>query len=262
MVCINNQAQRDPVQSMSGNKTIPSTGITVFCDLDGPLIDVSRRYYKTYKLAIAETQYHYQTLGQTLQLDPISEGRFWRMKRERIPDIDIAARTGFQDEQIEFFLNTVKGLVNQPLLLQEDQLQDWAIESLESLKAAGASLSLVTLRAHDQAIQILKRFGIYHHFDYVRGARDELAAYENYADYKTSILVNLLNTMNLETRDAVWMIGDTEADVKSAQATGIGQIALSCGMRSIEYLQRLEPTCVFDDLSQATQYLMETYQVA
>ncbi len=29
--------------------------MTVFCDLDGPLIDVSARYYKTYRLAIAQT---------------------------------------------------------------------------------------------------------------------------------------------------------------------------------------------------------------
>jgi hypothetical protein len=43
-------------------------GITIFCDLDGPLVDVSKRYYKTYQLAIAETQAYLQRRGKRFNL--------------------------------------------------------------------------------------------------------------------------------------------------------------------------------------------------
>ena len=231
--------------------------MTVFCDLDGPLIDVSQRYYRTYRLAIAETSYHYQMLGISLTIDPMSEARFWHMKRERIPDPDIAVRTGFVDEQIDFFLNTVKMLVNQPMLLQADRLQHCARAALESFKAEGINLALVTLRDHDQAIQVLKRFGLYHYFSHIRGTQDKFAAYENYTDYKAAMLSNLMDTMALTPRHPVCMIGDTEADVLSAKAVGIDAIALSCGMRSSDYLKRLEPSCIAEDLSDATRYILQ-----
>ncbi len=262
MVFVNYQTDSDCIHLVSPLCHQRSERMIVFCDLDGPLIDVSQRYYQTYRLAIAQTLSHYQALGMTPMLSPMSHKRFWHMKRERIPDSDIAARTGFVDEQIEFFLGQVKGLVNQALLLQADRLQDWAIAALESLENAGVELALVTLRDHHQAIQVLKRFGIYNYFSQIRGAQDELAAYENYAKYKTEILSNLMETMGLTDRDSMCMIGDTEADILSAKSLGIDAIALSCGMRSAEYLRRLEPDCVLDNLSDATRYVLRDRQVA
>ena len=45
-----------------------SLNLTVFCDFDGPLVDVSDRYYETYKQAIAHTQRTYLNQGQSLPL--------------------------------------------------------------------------------------------------------------------------------------------------------------------------------------------------
>jgi phosphoglycolate phosphatase-like HAD superfamily hydrolase len=53
-----------------------------------------------------------------------------------------------------------------------------------------------------------------------------------------------------------WMVGDTEADVLAGQQLGIPTIALTCGIRSRSYLQRLEPTRIHADLLSATRYLM------
>ncbi|MCM1984383.1 HAD family hydrolase [Lyngbya confervoides] len=233
-----------------------NSDLTIFCDLDGPLIDVSRRYYKTYRLAIVETVYYYQAQGITLQLLPVEQDRFWHMKLERIPDRDIAARTGFRGAQIDVFLDTVRRLVNQPIMLQEDRLQTWAVEALESLTQAGASLYLVTLRERQQAMQSLKRFGIYHYFTEVYGTDDEFSAYDNYVECKAVMLSRLMESLRLSSGDEVWMIGDTEADILSAKSLGIPAIALSCGMRSSEYLRRLEPAHVFRDLSQAAHQVI------
>ena len=234
---------------------------TVFCDLDGPLIDVSGRYYKTYRLAIEATVEHYQRQGKSLQVSPMRQERFWHLKLERIPDVDIAQMTGFTSEQIDFFLTTVRQLVNQSHLLEYDRLQPWAVDALKQLRQVGVRLALVTLRSHDQAIQMLKRFGIYHYFSSLQGSTDEFAAYDNYVNSKAAMLQKSMNSMRFDRSESLWMIGDTEADVLSAKTLGIDAIAVSCGMRSRAYLERLEPYVVLDHLGTAAELVVNRLEI-
>jgi phosphoglycolate phosphatase len=232
--------------------------ITVFCDLDGPLIDVSRRYYKTYQLAIAETQAYFQSQERSLLLTPLSASQFWQMKQERIPDADIAFCSGLRHEQIELFMSNVLDIVNQPILLHEDRLQPGVIQSLEQLKRRGARLFVVTLRCQAQAVQLLQQFNLDHYFDKICGAQDRFAAYQNYTEGKQALLQNLVYDVDPITQSQCWIIGDTEADVLAGQALGLSTVAVTCGMRSHSYLKRLAPTTVQPDLQTATQYLLTT----
>jgi phosphoglycolate phosphatase len=230
--------------------------IQVFCDLDGPLIDVSRRYCKTYQLAIAEVQAQAQAQGRSLSLTPLSASQFWQMKQERMPDADIAFCSGLRHEQIDLFLAKVVDIVNQPILLQEDCVQPGALQSLQLLKRLGASLSVVTLRCQSQAVQLLQQFQLDSFFDQVCGAEDRFSAYRNYTEGKQAILQGLMARLAPSDHDQSWIIGDTEADVQAGQALGLSTLALTCGMRSHSYLQRLQPTTVQADLRSATDYLM------
>jgi phosphoglycolate phosphatase len=232
--------------------------ITVFCDLDGPLIDVSRRYYKTYQLAIAETQAYFQSQGRSLFLTPLSASQFWQMKQERIPDADIAFCSGLRHEQIELFMANVHDIVNQPILLHEDRLQPGVMQSLEQLKRRGARLFLVTLRCQAEAVQLLQQFNLAHYFDKICGAQDRFAAYQNYTEGKQALLKDLVYEVNPTAHSQCWIIGDTEADVLAGQALGLSTVAVTCGMRSHSYLKRLAPTTVQPDLQTATQYLLTT----
>jgi phosphoglycolate phosphatase len=232
-----------------------SLKLTVFCDLDGPLIDVSRRYYKTYQLAIAETQAHFQARGRSLLLTPLSEAQFWQMKQERMPDADIAFFSGLRHDEIELFLANVLEIVNQPILLQEDQLQPGVRQSLAQLRQHSVQLSLVTLRCQIEAQQLLQELDLAHHFDYICGAEDRFSAYQNYAEGKQAILEELIRNAK-DDSSAFWVIGDTEADILAGQALGLSTVALTCGIRSHAYLQRLEPTKVLPDLPTAVRYLL------
>jgi phosphoglycolate phosphatase-like HAD superfamily hydrolase len=156
----------------------------------------------------------------------------------------------------------VRELVNQPKLLEFDRLQPRAMSALRQLDQAGVKLSLVTLRAHDQAVHMLKRFGIYHYFASIQGSTDEFAAYDNYAHSKTAMLSKTMSSMALGESESIWMIGDTEADILSAKALGVESIALSCGMRSRAYLQRLEPYIVLDDLEAAAELVLNKLKYA
>ncbi|HEY9641798.1 MAG TPA: HAD family hydrolase [Coleofasciculaceae cyanobacterium] len=233
--------------------------LTIFCDFDGPIVDVSDRYYHTYQQGLAETQTAYGNQGISLRLHQLSKEQFWKMKQERTPDREIAMRSGLQAEQIDDFLQRVSQIVNQPALLHQDQLQPGVKWALALLHAQGVRLVLVTLRCQVQATQILRNYGLEHLFSQIWGTQDQTAAYTNLAEQKTQLLAQAIAACAQEEKSSAfsaWMIGDTEADILAGQAAGIPAIALTCGIRSQAYLQRFTPTRIHADLLSASHYLV------
>lgn len=241
---------------------------TLFCDFDGPIVDVSNRYHRTYRLGLAHTRRHYRQQGKILPLSPLSKSQFWNLKQNRVPDGEIALRSGLQDEQIHYFRTQVEQWVNHPSLLRCDRLQPGVPWALSLFQQQGIRLLIVTLRAEEQVRDLLQRYHLQNHFAGIYGTDREDFAYANYAELKTALLQKALAEQiaveksitekpitepitiendRLETSipgvlgaDCA-MVGDTEADVLAAQAVGIPVIALTCGIRSEAYLQRLKP---------------------
>lgn len=222
--------------------------LTVFCDFDGPIVDVSDRYYTTYQLGLADAQAQFGTLAA-----PLSKAQFWQMKQNRVPDVEIAGRSGLQGEQIAWFMQRVCEIVNQPALLHLDRLQPGVRWALELLHSQGAKLVLVTLRERQQAMQFLHEQNLLHLFDRVWGATDDHAAYQNCADHKTQLLSEAIA---IHPSESAWMIGDTEADVLAGQAAGIATIAVTCGIRSRRYLQQFHPNLIHGDLVSAVNSIL------
>jgi phosphoglycolate phosphatase len=234
---------------------ISAQDLTIFCDFDGPIVDVSERYHSTYLLGLAEVSIAYQAEGVDLPIAPLSKEQFWQMKQERMPDPEIALRSGLQGEQIALFLKRVSQIVNQTDLLHQDQLQPGVKWALSLLHAQGARLVLVTLRCQAQATQMLRTYGLEHLFSRIQGANNLDAAYANHAQHKTQLLSDVVAEYSTETASA-WMIGDTEADILAGQAMGVPTIALTCGIRSRNYLQKFAPTRIHADLLSAAHYLV------
>ena len=97
--------KKDCVTNPSGNtKLMPGfypnfpKPITVFCDFDGPIVDVSDRYYSTYHLALTDTAAFYSELSPSssvqTQIIALTKAQFWQMKQDRIPDRYIASQSG------------------------------------------------------------------------------------------------------------------------------------------------------------------------
>lgn len=230
------------------------TALTLFCDFDGPIVDVSDRYYHTYQLGLAEVKAAYQQQGVTLPVHCLSKQQFWQMKQERTPDPEIALRSGLRHEQINQFLDCVKQIVNQPDLLHQDRLQPRVQWALALLHRQGVRLVLVTLRQQQQATQMLQNYGLASLFSQIWGATDDHAAYLNQAEHKTRLLKQAIAHCSPEP-EAAWMIGDTEADVLAGHAAGLPTIALTCGIRSRTYLQKYQPTQIHADLPSAAYNL-------
>jgi phosphoglycolate phosphatase len=243
---------------------------TVFCDFDGPIVDVSDRYYATYCQGLADVQALYQHQGEVLPLHILTKHQFWQMKQERTPDPEIAMRSGLQDKQIDLFLQQVMQRVHQADLLHHDCLQPGVQRALSQLHRQRVQLVLVTLRRRSQALQLLQHYGVDHYFNRVYGTHDDDAAYLNQSEQKTQLLSEAVSDAGLARSPhnrahmplPAWMIGDTEADILAGQALGIPTIALTCGIRSQSYLQRFTPSFIQPDLATAIASLFKPHQVA
>ncbi|NJN88609.1 MAG: HAD family hydrolase [Leptolyngbyaceae cyanobacterium SL_7_1] len=238
------------------------SGLTIFCDFDGPLVDVSDRYYTTYQLALTDVQEWYEAKGEPLPLHCLTKEQFWRMKRDRLPDIEIALRSGLRNQQIEQFLQRVQQIVNQPTLLHQDTVQPGVRWALTTFRNLGAQLVLVTLRQQVQVLQVLQDHGLLHLFDAVCGVSAIEVAYLNPVDHKVQLLAEALaqEPFCRCSREHAWMIGDTEADILAGQAAGISTIALTCGIRSSSYLRRFDPSHLHNDLRSAAHELSSRYK--
>jgi phosphoglycolate phosphatase len=256
----------DQINSMAGFPRSLSQPTTVFCDFDGPVVDVSDRYYSTYHLALTDTARFYSELltprgaGRDiqLQLTTLTKAEFWQMKQNRTPDREIARQSGLDDEHIDFFLQRVVEIVNCADLLQQDKIQPGVTWALGLLRSQGSKLILVTLRDRDEAIGILEQHGLRQLFTGIYGTSNSQAAYQNYSEVKTQLLQRAMHEhhvtpMNL---DRSWMIGDTEADILAGQAMGISTIGLTCGIRSNLQLSQLQPTLIKTDLLCAVHHLV------
>ncbi len=260
--------KKDCVTNPSGNiELMPGFSrrfpkpITVFCDFDGPIVDVSDRYYSTYHLALTDTAEFYSELlagaSNQNQLTVLTKAQFWQMKQDRIPDREIAFQSGLDGERTDFFLQRVMEIVNSADLLHQDKIQPGVTWALGLLRAQGCRLILVTLRDQDEATRILEQHGLRELFNGIYGTGNSQAAYQNYSQLKTKLLAKAMCEHQVTPANSdSWMIGDTEADLLAGIAMEIPTIALTCGIRSEQKLTPFKPTLIKDDLLCAAHHLV------
>lgn len=253
-------AQLVPKIPMVSAKVTPiPRGSTVFCDFDGPIADVSERYYSTYKQALTATCSAYQSPeGNGLPIRWLTKAQFWQMKQTRVPDPVIADWSGLEGNQVDYFLDQVAQLVNQTHLLHQDCLQPGAHEALLWFQAQGIRLVIVTLRHTAQVLQFLHDHDVATTVSQIYGATDLTTAYPNRIDHKIASLKAAISDqcrLGFSTH-AAWMIGDTEADIQAGRTAGLPTLGLTCGIRSQSHLAAHEPTIIAGNLHRAAELLL------
>lgn len=232
------------------------SGQVLFCDFDGPIVDVSERYYRTYRLGLTTLQTnHQENYGEPLPLQLLSKNQFWWMKRNRVADTDIAIRSGVPVDLVDTLLHQVQCVVNHPNLLQWDSLQPGTETAIHQLKRAGIRLVLVTLRHPHQVQAFLQAHDLSQYIDEIFGALDIDAAHLNRADQKVALLERAIAAQKSQGYQTfpTCMIGDTEADIIAGRQAGITTVAVTNGIRSHNYLKRYQPTSIASNLLQAVQ---------
>ncbi len=201
----------------------------IYLDLDGPILDVSGRYYAIYTDLL-------QREGYT----PLDYSSYWSLKRLSFQESAIVAHScpaGFVEDYLVERLN----LIEDPAYLCLDRLHAGVLEQLKAW-ARTHELVLVTLRRNYQSlISQLEHIGVRPLLtDVLVGA----IGCPGWCAKKERIETRLRDTSN------ALVIGDTEADVLAAHALELPSVAVSCGIRTRRLLTHLAPDVLVKNLSE------------
>ena len=198
--------------------------MVILFDLDGPILDVSGRYYRLYSDLIARFG------GRALGLE-----QYWELKRQRVCETDILRRSGLTGQETDFTALR-RSLIEKRQYLNRDRVWPQAEAALRRLQGT-ARLLLVTMRHDRTALDWqLDRLGLRPLFSAVLatpsvpGAADQGLA-------KASLVREALGPGPFEG----WFIGDTGTDILAGRELGVRTAAVAFGIRGAEELVPLAP---------------------
>jgi len=223
--------------------------LRLISDFDGPIMDVSERYYRVYQLCLEQAQ----RPDQEIRVLPKQE--FWNLKRSRIPETQIGILSGLDENQAtEFAQNRRKTVHTLPYLVY-DQPVPGAIETLERIQQAGIDLVVMTMRRVRELDEAFTRCNLARFFppekryclpnDYVKTG-----------DTKDKPLLMAKAIAELSPVDDVWMVGDTEADIIAAKTHGVKVMGALCGIRDRAQLELHQPDLIVSNLGAAVDLLL------
>ena len=221
----------------------------IITDFDGPIMDLSDRYYHVYQLCLAEVTLPNQ------QINLLTKVEFWNRKRAKVSELEIGIGSGLTPIQAAEFKQLRDRSAHQLQYLDLDRVVPGAIEALDRIQAAGIELLVMTLRRTSELNAAFDRYDLARFFpphcryclpDDDRKKDDVLA--------KTSLMTQAL--VELGSLPDTWMVGDTEADIIAAQTHQIPVIGVLSGIRDRVRLAEYRPNRIVDSLSAAVELLL------
>lgn len=187
-------------------------------DLDGTLVDVSKRDYRIYEDII-------KNMGGV----PIPYIDYWPMRRAKTDIHLILSQSGIEkEEDVDFFLFERKVRMEQPVYLQIDHLFDDVIETLCALSKVYDIYILTIRHNRKNTEEQLKQLELDKYHTIIVDAHKEDAMKH---------IPNLLA-----------MAGDTENDIIPALSLGLKAIAVTTGIRNESQLRGMNPTYIVKSL--------------
>lgn len=225
--------------------------IRLIADFDGPLCDVSERYYQVYLLCLDKNRLSSQ------ELRVLDKDEFWRLKRSHVPEKQIGIISGLEPTQAENFAALRKLTVHTQPYFEYDILANGAVEALLKVQQAGIDLAVMTMRRVRELEYALQKFNLHQFFpenrryclsnDYVK-TRD--------IDDKPLLMARALK--ELPPVEDTWMVGDTEADITAAKKHGVKSIAVECGIRDRAQLEAYHPDVFVKNLTEAVNFILKS----
>lgn len=208
----------------------------LFLDFDGTIVDVSSRHYRVYTEALAG-----------VNGTPLTKAEYWQLKRNRVNWPDILTRSDVAEDLQPAFMEAFISLIENPEMLKLDLVIGDVFQTLKGLSAKH-ELFLVSLRRHqDRLEKQVTELGLAPYFMKIISGHTEYKGY----DLKVEII------SDLKTDESGVVVGDTETDVRAAQALSLISVAVVSGIREEEYLRSLNPDYVIDDMTQLPDILQK-----
>lgn len=192
----------------------------LFINLDGTLLDVSRRYYAVYSDLLRQSGF-----------TPFDAATYWSLKRLSIEESCIVGRStcnGFVDD----YLMQHPVLLENPAYLMLDSLQPGVKQQLGSWSEQHQIILTTSRREYQPLLAQLDYFAI-------RNSLSEVlvsAATDRYWNNRQESIQQSLH----KSRDAI-LICDSESGLLAARALNIRSVAISNGRRARRLLQQTQP---------------------
>lgn len=225
--------------------------LRLITDFDGPIMDVSQRYYSVYQFCLEETRYPDQPVQE------LSKAEFWQLKRSRIPEKQIALNSGLDEAQSQAFSQLRRQIVHTEPYFQYDSLIPGAMDALLKIQQAGIDLAVMTMRRVWELDYAFKKYDLGRFFPENRCyclSND----YVKTRDIEDKPLLMARALAELPHAADTWMVGDTEADITAAKKHGIKVIAVESGIRDRTQLALYHPDIIIQDLSSAVDLILKS----
>jgi len=228
--------------------------IRLITDFDGPIMDVSDRYYRVYRFCLEAIQ----PVPQSIK--PLTKAEFWRLKRSQTPEGEIGLLSGLNRDQAQAFAKLRKETVHTLPYLRYDTPVPGAVETLERAQKLGFDLTVMTMRRVQELDEALERCNLGRFFKPER--RYCLSnTYVKTADVKDKPLLMKRSLAELPPAPT-WMVGDTEADIVAAKTYGIPVIGVLSGIRDRQRLVQHNPDWIAANLAEALDIILDNLQPA
>jgi phosphoglycolate phosphatase-like HAD superfamily hydrolase len=218
--------------------------LRLITDFDGPVMDVSERYYRVYCSCLEKTQLPHQPVQQ------LTKAEFWELKRAKVAERQIGLLSGLEAAQAEEFTQLRRQTVHQLSYMIYDCPVPGAISTLEKIQNRGIDLAVMTMRRTRELEAAFAQYDLWRFFPPERRycLSDD---YVKTADVKDKPRLMERALRELPPAPEIWMVGDTEADIIAAKTHGIPVIGVLSGIRNREQLERYEPNFIADTLDEA-----------
>jgi phosphoglycolate phosphatase-like HAD superfamily hydrolase len=202
----------------------------LFFDLDGPLLDVSPRYVALHQALLAGSG-----------VSPMAGPLYWECKRTACPEETILAQLGVRDATA--YLRRRLDLIETTEYLAHDRPWPWVHAVLARL-AVRSPLVLVTARAcRPLLLEQLDRLALAPFFHEILSE----PAGRRVDQQKAALIRDCLDRHGRGPAGC-WMVGDTQADVSAGRLAGLRTVAVLCGIRDRDLLQRAGPDFLLEDI--------------
>ncbi|MEH2454040.1 HAD family hydrolase [Nostoc sp.] len=224
--------------------------LRLITDFDGPIIDVSERYYRVYQFCLEKTRRPDQVVQELPKVE------FWQLKRSRVPEKQIALNSGLDEAQAQEFAQLRRQTVHTEPYFHHDTLAPGAVDALLKIQQAGIDLAVMTMRRFRELDYAFQKHDLGRFFpenrcyclsnDYVK-TRD--------IEDKPLLMARALEELPPATD--IWMVGDTEADITAAKNYGIKVMAVESGIRDRTQLELYHPDLIVKDFSAAVDLVLK-----
>ncbi|MFZ2153290.1 MAG: HAD-IA family hydrolase [Microgenomates group bacterium] len=211
---------------------------TFFFDLDGPILDVSEKYYQTYCYSINELSY-----------SPLTKMQYWELKKHKVPDDIILSLSGVKIEQVELYKQRRNEVIETKEFLKYDYVWKEMFEILPKLKKDN-TLNILTSRTYSEiAKQQITELGLNMFFE-------EVIVAECLSDKRWKDKGKILQEFNKKSNaEKVFMIGDTETDILAGKSAGVITIGVDYGIRDKDWLELVSPDFLVGSISNLFEIL-------